>query len=152
MINLLPPQVDTWAEPFMGSADLSPSAIRLGFTDRLNPPILAERLREVARVLAGMDVVFTTGCASELPIPDGDGRRVGYFDPPYARTTGYRHGLARDLVVSTCRRWAVAGVEVVIAEGEALDGGRAVELRREDGRPLPRDRREFVTLLTSEAA
>lgn len=137
-----------------GYAEVSPTGIELGFTERLNPPILAERLREVALVLADMDVVFTTGCASELPIPEpmGDGRRLVYFDPPYVDTTGYRHDMARDLVVDTARRWAHARVEVVIAEGEALPGGRAVELRRDDGRPLPRDRREYVTLLTSEAA
>lgn len=134
-----------------GYAEVSPSGLARGFTERLNPPILAARLREVALVLADMDVVFTTGLADDMAIPEGDGRRVGYFDPPYHRTTSYRWRCTRSEVLALANRWAGAGVEVLVAEGEALGIGRAVELVREDGRPLPRERREFVTLI-SEAA
>ena len=74
------------------------------------------------------------------------------IDPPYARTTGYRHGLHRDRVVELATEADARGARVLVHEAEpVVEGGpwRSVELRRTYGgrqRTWSRQLREVATI------
>jgi len=46
---------------------------------------------------------------------------VVYMDPNYQGTTGYRHSISREQVLTVAQRWADAGALVCVSEAEPLD-------------------------------
>jgi 16S rRNA G966 N2-methylase RsmD len=136
-----------------GYARLSPSARRRGFRIRFNPTALARKIERLGAALpSGPAVEVLSMDAMEVPVvvPDGS-RTIVYIDPPHRKTTGYSVAPtpSRRDVVALGERWVRAGASVLLAESEPvpLCGRRAVRLRRTDGRPIPRGRPEWLTVV-----
>jgi hypothetical protein len=129
-----------------GYASVSPSGIRRGFRERLNPKALAPKLEATRSLLEGMDFFPTLGDAAQCIGGPGD---VAYLDPNYRKTTGYRCGISREDAKALALCLRRGGARVLYAESEPVDlpGARHVQLKRSDGRPLPRNREEWLTIL-----
>jgi len=137
-----------------GYARLSPAAVKLGFTARLNPPTLASKVSVVARGLARCEVVASQRDARAVPVVV-DGLTVVYLDPPYREGTGYEYNLSRSDVVELGTAWHVAGAKVLISESEPVVIGRGETHHKvsvqTDQRERP-DRQEWLTVLEAPDA
>lgn len=102
-----------------GYAHLSDSARRRGFSSRLQPQLLAGRVRRLG-ALSSQSVSVWAGRVEDLH-PEGDhSRTVVVFDPPYRGATGYALDLARPGVVDVALRWAACGATVLACEAEPI--------------------------------
>ena len=106
-------------------------------------------MRAVGARLERMPADFVQGDAVAIFADGVPPRTVVYIDPPYRGTTRYLHHASRADVIDMAGKWVERGAVVAIAEAEALqmDGGRIVELQRQDRRGLIPGRREFLTIL-----
>ena len=136
-----------------GYGKLSPSAVRLGFRDRLLPGHLATKVDRCGRLLARMQPAILHMTVQEWAerggLHDLGAGDVVFFDPPYAGRTGYGIGLPRADVLSIATLCAATGATVIVCEAEPLplDGWHHIELtdRSADDRPT-QAQREFVTM------
>lgn len=98
-----------------------------------------------ARIPAAGDVADLLGTPGDL---EG---AVVYMDPPYVGTTGYRHELGRDQVVTIARDYAALGAVVCISEAEPIEalGWEATEIsaaRRGQKRTFSKQQAEWLTM------
>lgn len=144
-----PPNIRDGRWRCAGYAAVSTAASACGFRVRLNPRALSKRLRAVGARLERMPADFVQGDAVAIFADGVPPRTVVYIDPPYRGTTRYLHHASRADVIDMAGKWVERGAVVAIAEAEALqmDGGRIVELQRQDRRGLIPGRREFLTIL-----
>ncbi len=80
-------------------------------------PKLAARVRAFAALPWPVATFTTQRDARDITPVE---RAVVYIDPPYAGTHGYERDLPRADVVSIAQRWADAGCDVYVSEGEPV--------------------------------
>ena len=126
-----------------GYASLSPSAIRKGFRDRLNPPVLAEKVRALDGKLGGMHFI-TADVRTYEPIDNA----VVFFDPPYLGKTGYgRMDPTRPEVVQIAYHWLDHGCDVAVSEGEpAIPGWNAIEVTKVTDKRRGKQKHEWLSV------
>lgn len=135
-----------WSSP--GYAHLSDSARQRGFTERLLPGKLAERVTAIMAIDWPRVIVIHDDADKVECQPDG---RV-VIDPPYAGTTGYGAQLKRARVCAIAQRHAEAGSLVGVCEAEPLNGAdgplkgwAATRLQRESSMPRAVSIEEWIT-------
>lgn len=102
-----------------GYAHLSDLARRRGFTARLQPALLSERVAAL-EAMSSQSVSVWSGRVEDLH-PEGDhSRTVVTIDPPYRGATGYALDLERPSVVGVALRWAACGAAVLVCEAEPV--------------------------------
>lgn len=112
-----------------GFAHLSNSAREKGFTERLQLPILGDRVDQIGRGDWPAEVACAVAGAEQvapLALDAADGL-VAFFDPPYhvdgereRSRTGYGWDLAHERVLQLAARTADARAKVLITEGGPL--------------------------------
>lgn len=102
-----------------GYAHLSHAARAAGFTERLHPGLVAERIASLEGVRASVTVHH--GSALDTLTDTLPPNTYCYLDPPYRGRTGYGWDMPREQVVELARSRSDAGAFVMVSEAEPVE-------------------------------